>query len=283
MARALRLELPDGVYHVTSRGNARQAIFLSDADREAFLSTLALAVARFGLLCHAYCLMENHYHILLETPRANLARAMRFLNSSYAQSFNRRHRRVGHLLQGRYHAVLVERESHLLELARYVVLNPVRVGLCGRAGDWPWSSYRAAVGLDPAPPFLTVGWVLGQFAETRATAVERYRAFVEDEAGSSPWGHLRGHVFLGGEDFVARHSSSLPRLAEVPRSQREPLRPSLSTLFSTHGEAAILLAYRCHGYRLVDLAEHMGVHYATVSRRLRRLEDGNSLPPRRRR
>lgn len=267
---------------MTSRGNARQAIFVCNADREAFLAKLALAVARFELLCHAYCLMENHYHLLLETPRANLARAMRFLNSAYAQDFNRRHRRVGHLLQGRYHAVLVERESYLLELSRYVVLNPVRAGLCARPREWPWSSYRAFVGLEPAPPFLMVEWILGQFADARFGAVARYRAFVEEEA-PSPWAELRGSVFLGGDDFVAHHTSGLPRLAEVPRSQREPLRPSLATLFSNYGEGAILPAYRCHGYRLVELAEYLGVHYATVSRRLRSLEEGRTLPPRRRR
>ena len=126
MARPLRPEFPGAVYHLTSRGNARQPVFLDDADREAFLATLAEAAGRWGWLCHAHCLMTNHYHLLVETPRPTLARGMRDLNGVYTQRFNRRHGRPGHLFQGRYTAVLVERESHLLELCRYVVLNPVR-------------------------------------------------------------------------------------------------------------------------------------------------------------
>ena len=127
MARPLRLEFPGAVYHVSSRGNARQRIFFGDADRELFLDTLTQGIARYRWLCHAYCLMENHYHLLIETPRANLSLGMRQLNGIYTQTFNRRHHRVGHLFQGRFRAILVEKESYLLELCRYIVLNPVRV------------------------------------------------------------------------------------------------------------------------------------------------------------
>ena len=128
MARPLRLEFPGAVYHVTSRGNARAAIFLDDEDRPIFLGVLGAVVARFGWLCHAYCLMDNHYHLLLETPDPNLSRGMRQLNGVYTQRFNRRHGRVGHVLQGRFKAILVDRDGYLLELARYLVLNPVRAG-----------------------------------------------------------------------------------------------------------------------------------------------------------
>jgi putative transposase len=127
MARPLRLEFAGAIYHLTSRGNARQKVFFSDADRELFLSTLAGVVSRYGWFCHAYCLMANHYHLLIETPKANLSIGMRQLNGIYTQSFNRRHNRVGHLFQGRFKAIVVERESHLLELCRYIVLNPRRV------------------------------------------------------------------------------------------------------------------------------------------------------------
>jgi REP element-mobilizing transposase RayT len=156
MARPLRLEYEGAVYHVTSRGNAREAIFRVDPDRELFLEVLGATVERFGWVCYAYCLMTNHYHLLLETPEPNLSRGMRHLNGVYTQGFNRRHMRVGHVLQGRFKSIVVEKESHLLELARYVVLNPVRAKMVRSARDWPWSSYRATAGLGVAPPFLDV-------------------------------------------------------------------------------------------------------------------------------
>ena len=129
MARPLRLEYPGAVYHLTSRGNARQDIFAGDADREKFLSILAATVGRYKWLCHAYCLMDNHYHLLLETPDPNLSLGMRMLNGVYTQTFNRDHQRVGHVFQGRYKAVLVEKDAHLVELCRYIVLNPVAAGM----------------------------------------------------------------------------------------------------------------------------------------------------------
>jgi REP-associated tyrosine transposase len=127
MARPLRLEFPGAIYHLTGRGNARQKIFFADPDRELFLDTFGGVVSRYGWICHAYCLMANHYHLLVETPKANLSLGMRQLNGVYTQAFNRRHKRVGHLFQGRFKAILVEKESYLLELCRYIVLNPVRV------------------------------------------------------------------------------------------------------------------------------------------------------------
>jgi REP element-mobilizing transposase RayT len=151
MARPLRLEFPGAVYHLTSRGNARQKIFFTDADRELFLSTLSGVVRRYHWICHAYCLMANHYHLLIETPKANLSIGMRQLNGIYTQSFNRRHHRVGHLFQGRFKAIVVEKEAHLLELCRYVVLNPVRVKGGASARSWKWSSYRATAGRSSVP------------------------------------------------------------------------------------------------------------------------------------
>ena len=180
MARPLRLEFPGAVYHVTSRGNARQRIFFGDADRELFLDTLAHVISRYGWLCHAYCLMDNHYHLLVETPRANLSLGMRQLNGIYTQTFNRRHHRAGHLFQGRFKAILVEKESYLLELCRYIVLNPVRVKSTVAAQAWKWSSYRATAGLSAAPELLTTDWLLGQFGGSRATAQQRYREFVKE-------------------------------------------------------------------------------------------------------
>ena len=137
MARPLRIEYPGAVYHVTGRGNERKAIFREDQDRKAFLDTLHAVTLRYHWLCHAYCLMNNHYHLVIETPDGNLSLGMRQLNGVYTQGFNRRHKRAGHLFQGRFKAVVVQKESHLLETCRYVVLNPVR----GRRVDRPdrWS------------------------------------------------------------------------------------------------------------------------------------------------
>ncbi len=140
MARPLRIEYPGAIYHITARGNARQAIYEDDTDKSAFLGTLQTVAERANWLCHAYCLMENHYHLLIETQDANLSEGMRALNGRYTQAFNRRHGRVGHLLQGRFKAILVERESYLLELCRYVVLNPVRAKMVRSTAHYRWSS-----------------------------------------------------------------------------------------------------------------------------------------------
>ncbi len=274
MARPLRLEFAHAVYHVTSRGNARQRITRDDADRQAWLTVLAQTVRRFGWLCHAYCLMNNHYHLLLETPQPNLSRGMRQLNGVYTQAFNRRHRRVGHLFQGRFKAILVEKDAHLLELCRYVVLNPVRAKSVRHPKDWAWSSYQATVGAEAAPPFLSVRWVLAQFGQRERAAQARYRTFVQEGIeGPRPWAQLRGQIYLGSEDFVAAHQPDRV-LPEIPRAQTQGRRPPLSELLSRRGslDRQIATAYRRYGYRLRDLAEHLGVHYATVSRRLARAE-----------
>ena len=182
MSRALRIEYPGAVYHVTSRGNARSSVFLQDEDHTAFLEVLSRVVARWRWLVHAYCLMGNHYHLLLETREANLSRGMRQLNGEFSQDFNRRHCRSGHLFQGRFHAVLVEKQSHLLELCRYIVLNPVRARgtKASRPEDWKWSSYRATAGLAQVPACLDVSWLLSQFGGTRETRHKSFRRFVAE-------------------------------------------------------------------------------------------------------
>lgn len=272
MARALRLEFPGALYHVTSRGNAGEHVFQEDADRRLFLAVFTRVVDRFAWLCHAFCLMGSHYHLLLETPRPNLSRGMRSLNSVYAQAFNRRRRRRGHVFQGRFHAVLVEKERHLLEIARYVVLNPVRARLVPAPADWPWSSYRAAVGAAPCPSCLTLDWLLAQFGEERSRAQERYRRFVADGLGHEPWAELHAGLYLGSEEFVRASSGHAEPIPDVPREQWQPLRRPLAEVFAADGDHAIATAYRGEGYRLRDIAQHLGVHPATVSRRLRSLE-----------
>ena len=140
--RPLRIEYSGAVYHVTSRGNAQQDIFDDDVDYREFLDVLCLVTRRFNWLIHAYCLMGNHYHLLVETPDGNLSAGMRQLNGVYTQRFNRRRERVGHVMQGRFKAIIVDKESYLAELCRYIVINPVRAGIKKRPEQWQWSSYR---------------------------------------------------------------------------------------------------------------------------------------------
>jgi len=272
MSRPLRIQYPGAVYHVTSRGNARQPIYRKEADRELFLGILSRVISRYQWLCHAYCLMNNHYHLLIETPQPSLSIGMRQLNGLYTQTFNRRHQRVGHLFQGRYTAILVEKQAHLLELCRYVVLNPLRVKAERRVENWKWSSYVPTAGLAPVPGFLTVDWILRHFGRTRSEAQAKYRAFVRAGLGKRPWEQLRGQIYLGDEEFVKRHAQAPADLNEVPRAQRQVARPTLEEIFRTAGSRAIALAYHEHGYRMKEMANFLGVHYATISRRLRRLE-----------
>jgi putative transposase len=180
MPRRPRLEVTPGIFHVNARGNRRQPIVLGEADAAHFLDSVGMVVDRFRWRCHAFCVVPNHYHLLLETTSPNLGDGMRQLNGDYARWFNRRYEFGGHLFQGRFHSATVESDSHLVELSRYIVLNPVRAGLCRRAEDWPWSSYRATVGLAPIPPFLTVDRVLRYFGRSRRLARRRYAAFVAD-------------------------------------------------------------------------------------------------------
>lgn len=274
MARPLRLEFPGAVYHVTSRGNARQDIVADDRDRQQWLSVLAHVTERYGWLCHAYCLMDNHYHLLIETPQPNLSLGMRQLNGRYTQDFNRRHRRVGHLFQGRFTAILVEKEAHLLELCRYVVLNPVRAKLVPHPRQWAWSSYRATVGETQAPSWLTMDWILGQFGQRVGPAQQKYREFVADgRGGPSPWEQLIGQIYLGSGKFVAQHQPDR-LIRDIPRRQTQAHRPTLFVLFQRKGEVGqhIHMAYRQYGYRLHEIATHLSVHPATVSRRLKQAE-----------
>ena len=216
--------------------------------------------------------MANHYHLLVETPKPNLSFGMRQLNGIFTQSFNRRHKRVGHLFQGRFKAILVDKDAYLLELCRYIVLNPVRVKGSEKMDAWKWSSYWATAGLASMPPFLSIDWLLGQFGTNRRAAQKRYREFVREGIKNRPWDELKGQIYLGSDDFIESHSAKDRELKEIPRTQRKALRPTLEKLFAKGENAAIAQAYREHGYRLHEIATYLGVHYATVSRKLKKIE-----------
>jgi putative transposase len=263
MARPLRVCPPGAVVHVITRGNARGLIVRDDDDRQNFLAILARAVDRYQWLCHTYCLLDNHYHLLIEVPLGNLPNGMRHLNGLYAQRFNNRHDRCGHLFQARYRSILVEKNAYLLSVARYIVLNPVRAGIVRRPEDYRWSSYGAAAGLDQSPDFLTTDWLLAQFSSSRQRAQKRYREFVASAVGDPPVCGER----VGGDPFLALKLGRRDALPEVPRLQLQPLRPPLAEVFANE-EMPIATAYRVHQYRLREIAAHLGCHYSTVSRAL---------------
>lgn len=278
MARPLRMDFPGALHHVTARGNARQDIFFNSDDRLRFLDIFGRVCERLGWRCYTYCLLGNHYHLLIETPDANLSRGMRQLNGVYTQYVNRVHDRVGHLFQGRYSSILVHKDSHLLELCRYIVLNPVRAGLAVDAGDYPWSSYRATVGHSPRPEWLHCEYMLKQFGGIRRTALARYRRFVADAgAVGRPWDDVVDQVFLGPAGFAAEMKARIgdaDTLTEVPKAQRlAPARSLDWYATETPGrDAAILAAWRSGDHTQQAIARHFGLHYTTISRIIKRLE-----------
>jgi putative transposase len=180
MPRCARLVAPDGTYHLTAKGTGGEWIFRTDRDGVHFLALLEVVVERYKWNCLAYWLMSTHYHLIVETPQGDLDRGMHRLNACYAQWFNRRRERSGHLFAERFHSVLVTTEEHMLGVVRYVALNPVEAGICARPQDWSWSSYAAAIGLLPGPNFLAVDALLRHFGRTRATARRRLRNLVEE-------------------------------------------------------------------------------------------------------
>jgi REP-associated tyrosine transposase len=236
MSRKHRVQVSGVAYHVTARGNVRQDIYLDDEDRETFLGFLAQACEREHLICHAYCLMGNHYHLLAETPTGALSKAMHRLNSGYAKHFNREHETEGHLFERRYQSWIMGSQERAMEAVRYIVRNPVRAGLCTCPADWPWSSHMATAGDRPAPPFLTVGTVQGWFGAEAGQAVENYRAYVD-----------------AGVDAP----SERPPLERVLLSQTLP---------------EIAVANRKYGYSLREISSVVGLSPATLSRRLRDAE-----------
>ena len=279
MSRPLRIEYAEAVYHVTSRGNARRSIFKDDKDRWMLLNILEEVNDRYHWLCHAYCLMNNHYHLVIETPEGNLSKGMRQLNGIYTMRFNRAHGSVGHVFQGRYKAILIQKESHLLEVCRYVVLNPLRAKVVEVPERWRWSSYRATAGVERGHPCLTKDWILGQFGSKRRTAERRYRGFVMDGIrGHRIWDDVQGQSILGGEDFVSRlidYARGYEEVKEIPKVQRYLNRPNLTEIIKDargdkrKRDRAITEAVKGWGYSEREVADYVRLHYSTVSRLIR--------------
>ena len=277
MSRPLRLELAGGLCHVTSRGDRREDIYRDDADRLAWLAILAETCERYNWRIHAWCQMSNHYHLIVETVEGNLSAGMRQLNGVYTQDTNRRHRLSGHVFQGRFKAILVERDSYLLELSRYVVLNPVRAAMVKHARQWQWSSYHAMIGVEPPPSWLQTDWLLSQFGHQRSRQVERYVEFVQQGIrGASVWQQLKGQIFLGGDEFVDAMRKRLETdrkfaSQEIPRAQRRALAKSLTFYREEFSDERLGMAtaYATGDYTLQAIAEVFDVHYSTVSRAIK--------------
>ena len=285
MSRPLRIEFPGAVYHVTSRGDRREPIFEDDVDREALLATVEQAMERFDAEVLAYCLMGNHYHFVLHTRQANLSLLMRHVNGVYTQSFNRRHGKVGHLFQGRFKAILVDRDAYLIQLCPYVELNPVRAGMVAEPAAWPWSSYRAHTGQAESPPWLDTaglhGYLLQRPAVTAADhrrAAKRYAQIVADAHGAELWGDaLRQQIYLGDADFVDRMQAlaEAPRKTsrDTPKAQRSATRPLAHWLkASDTREEALYRAYTEGGLSMTALARELELSVSRVSRLIARAE-----------
>jgi len=272
MARPLRLEFPGAIYHVTSRGDRQETIYESDADRQQWLDILCKVCERYNWRVHAYCLMDNHYHILLETADGNLSKGMRQLNGVYTQYFNRQHNRVGHVYQGRYKAILVEKDSYLLELSRYVVLNPIRAGMIKNMGEWHWSSYLVTIGKHPSLDWLEVDWLLSQFGLQRNRSRRKYIDFVREGIGLPPvWDNLRHQIYLGSDDFIDKHQKLISQkqdLDDIPAIQKRAMPKPISYYQKKYKNKnqAITQAFLSGGHTLKEIGVYYGKHYTTISR-----------------
>lgn len=233
MARPLRVDYPDAYYHVINRGNNLETIFKSERDKEKFLEYLEKAAERFSIIIHAYCLMSNHYHLLVQTPEANLSATMQWINVSYAAYFNRKRLRQGHLFQGRFKAILIDADEYLKHLSRYIHLNPVRAKMVSTPAEYPWSSYAAFIGKQKAPKFLETDWLLSNFGKNKKQAKQNYKHFVESvniKALENPSKHITEGFILGDVDFVnwVKETFLSGRHDEKEIPQLKKLKPKVS-------------------------------------------------------
>jgi REP element-mobilizing transposase RayT len=297
MPRPKRIHYEGAIYHVTSRGNERRKIVMDDADRWMFIRLLGEMIEENKVVCHAWVLMDNHYHLLLETPEANLSLAMKHLNSLYTQRFNKKHHRSGHLFQGRFKALVVEKESYLLELCRYVVLNPVRARMVKAPGNWKWSSYRSTAGIDKVEKWLEIDWILGRFGRLEKEAQKSYMSFVKDGMGKkeSPWEELSSQVYLGKEEFLNKvhEIGRKHRHLDVPKYQKHVVKADPQEVLKKVGlvygekpeeilksgrrkaearEVAIYLLKRESGLSLKEIGKRMGVGFSAVGNQWARIK-----------
>ncbi len=289
MARPLRIQYPGAFYHITSRGNEQKEIFKSKRDREKFLLYLESATERYKAAIHAYCLMNNHYHLLMETPGGNLSEIMRHINGAYTTYFNFKRNRSGHLMQGRYKAILIEGDAYAKELSRYIHLNPVRAGAITRPQDYPWSSYQYYSGAKEGPEWLKVAFILGFFAKRLSTAQKKYREFVEKKIGQEEESPLKEVIFstiLGSMEFVKavskKHLGGKRADREVPALRKLSGQISIAEIekaaeevfmkeAKTGRKVSLYLSHRHSGMKLKEIGEYFGISESGVTQASRRL------------
>ena len=281
MTRPLRIEFPGALYHITSRGDRKVDIYLDDTDRRVWLQTLAEVCAKWNYRVHAFCQMSNHYHLLLETVDGNLSEGMRQLNGVYSQYFNRRHDLVGHVFQGRYKAILVQKEGYLLELARYIVLNPVRAKLVADPAAWPWSSYQLTICAASPPAWLNTSFTLARFGDNPTDAINAYRQFVmEGVEVTNPLLRIRSQLVLGDDNFAeqVQQTTAATEVSDISRSQRGVRALPLQTYRNQYAnrDEAIARAYATNAYSFKEIAHHFKVSPTTASRAVK---NWNERPP----
>jgi putative transposase len=292
VSRPLRIEYPGAFYHVTSRGNERKIIFQNSRDREKYLTYLESAHDRYGAIIHVYCLMGNHYHLLLETPRGNLSKVLHHINGAYTTYFNVKRGRSGHLFQGRFKGILVERDAYCKELSRYIHLNPVRAGLVKSPSEYPWSSYRYFIGRDKKPEWLTTEIILGEFGSEERERYRAYREYVErgeTKGLESPFKRVIASTFLGSEEFIndIRVKYLEKRRIDkrnVPAAREVLLGPSfgeiekavVNVLGKDHAlnkKMCIYLSHRHSGMKLDEIGAYFGKKGSAISQLSRRFKE----------
>lgn len=299
MARPLRIIYPGAFYHVTSRGNEKKDIFKSRRDREKFLEYLTSASERYGAVIHAYCLMSNHFHLLLETPSGNISQIMSHIIGAYTTYFNIKRKRAGHLFQGRYKAILVEADEYAVELSRYIHLNPVKAGIAVEPGEYQWSSYRSYIGEALLPEWLKTSYILSCFGKKEPTARKNYCDFVEKldvEKYESPLNNAIGGSILGSPGFIEeitethlkgreedkgipalRHFSGKPSLEDIINAAKEAIRDNEKLA----RQAGIYLCHKYSGAALKEIANKFDVGETAIGeaskRFIKKMEEDESL------
>ena len=290
MARPLRIEFSGAFYHVTSRGNERKPVFKSKRDRERFISYLASATERYGAVVHVYCLMDNHYHLFLETPRGNLSQIMHHINGAYTTYFNLKRDRSGHLFQGRYRAILVDADEYAVELSRYIHMNPVRAGIALNPEEYKWSSCQYYTGKIKSPGWLEENLILGYFGKKRKSACKRYKDFVFsviDKEYKNPLSELTQSIFLGGQDFISEIKSKYledkKEDRDVPHLRALSIKPDIAeieevvdSIFESdirfNRQMKLYASHRFSGKKLKEIGKHYSISESGVTQASRRIK-----------
>jgi hypothetical protein len=278
MARPLRIELAGASYFVTTRSSGEESVYADDADREAFVELIGRVCGRFGWLCYGYALLDDHYQLIVRTPKANLSKGMRQLNGVYTQYFNRRHGTVGPVFQGRFKAVIFEPEAYMKSLACLLATGPVDAGLARHARAWPWSSYRATIGAADAPEWLDVESMRRFFAKRRATAIKQIKeATRKGAAVENPLAAVQRQIYLGSPAFIAAVDRKIGRVRANGTRKPGRLGGRVTPLANyakrfRERDRAMAAAYASGHYTMKEIGDHFGVHEVTVSRAVAKIE-----------